>query len=115
MATFEYTRANITLEAYGKEYPIPTKTADFINSVNDIQTQLAACKTATETVEITRKGIALFIGDDETERIFPADRIGDIDTDEIAAFWWALNAESNRATQAVIEKYAPNPTIRKVK
>lgn len=115
MAVFEYTRENITLEAYGKEYPIPTKTADFIDSINDIQAQLDACKTAIETVEVTRKGISLFIGDEETERIFPADKLGCIDTDEIAAFLWALKAESDRATQAVIKKYAPNPVIRKAK
>lgn len=115
MAKFEFVRENITLEAYGKEYPIPTKTAALVDGINDIQKKLAACTSAAETVAVTKQGIALFIGKEEAERIFPVNKLADVDTDEISAFWWALNNESNNATRAVVEKYAPNQSIRKAK
>lgn len=115
MVTFEYTRESYTLEAYGKTFEIPTKTAALIDGINDINTRLAAVKNATESVEVMRDGVALFIGAEETERIFPAAKLNEIDTDELSAFWWVLNAEANKATKAVIEKYAPNTNIRKVK
>lgn len=92
MAKFKYTRENITLEAYGREYPIPTKTAALVDGINDIQKKLAACTSAAETVAVTKQGIALFIGKEEAERIFPVNKLADVDTDEISAFWWALNA-----------------------
>lgn len=115
MATFEYTRGNYTLEAYGKTFEIPTKTAALIDGINNINTKLAAVKNATESVEVMRDGVALFIGAEETERIFSAAKLNEIDTDELSAFWWALNLEANKATKAVIEKYAPNTNIRKAK
>lgn len=115
MATFEYSREIYTLEAYDRIYEIPTKTAVLVDGINDINTRLAKTTTASEGVEVMRDGVALFIGAEETERIFPAAKLNEIDTDELSAFWWALNAESNKATQAVVAKYAPNPNIRKVK
>ncbi len=115
MATFEYTRENYTLEAYDRLYEIPTKTAALIDGINDINTRLATVKNAAESVEVMRDGVALFIGAEETERIFPAAELNEIDTDELSAFWWTLNAEANKATEAVIKKYAPNTAIRKVK
>lgn len=115
MAIFEYSREKYTLEAYDRTYEIPTKTAALVDGINDINTRLAKTTTASESVEVMRDGVALFIGAEETERIFPAAKLNEIDTDELSAFWWALNAEANKATKAVIEKYAPNTNIRKVK
>ncbi len=112
---FEYERKNITLEAYGNSYPIPTKTALLVDGVNDITKRLGECKNAVESVSALRDGITLFIGEDETEKLFPANNVNEIDTDEITAFWWALNNASNEATQEVIKRYSPNPIIRKVK
>ena len=115
MAIFEYTRENYTLEAYERTYEIPTKTASLVDGINDINARLAKTTTASESVEVMREGVALFIGAEETERIFPVAKLNEIDTDELSAFWWALIAESNKATKAVIEKYAPNTAIIKVK
>ncbi len=112
---FEYERKNVTVEAYGKSYPIPTKTAALVDGINDITKQLEESKNALEAVSIIRSGIALFIGDEEAEKLFPADNSANIDTDEITAFWWALNSASNEATQEVIKRYSPNPVIRKAK
>ncbi len=112
---FEYERKNITLEAYGKSYPIPTKTAALVDGINDVTKRLEECKNAHEVVDVMRSGIALFIGDEEAERLFPADNSANIDTDEMTAFWWALSSASNEATQEVIKRYSPNPIIRKAK
>ncbi len=112
---FEYERKNITLEAYGKEYPIPTKTAVLVDGISDVTKRLEKCKNALEAVDVMRCGIALFIGDEEAEGLFPTENSADIDTDEMTAFWWALNSASNEATQEIIKRYSPNPIIRKAK
>lgn len=108
---FEYKREEITVEAYGKVYPIPTKTIALVDGINEINKRLANCKTAAESMAVTIDGIAIFIGEDEANRIYPADKRNELDTDEISAFWFLLNRLSNKATEEVIAKYAPNPKI----
>ncbi len=108
MAKFDYVRKPAVMEAYGKKYPIPTKTAVLVDGVAEINRKLMECKNTFEVVKVTKEGIGLFIGEAETNRIFSAPD-GELDTDELAAFWFALNAESNKATQEVIEKYNPKP------
>ncbi len=108
MAKFDYVRKPAVMEAYGKKYPIPTKTAVLVDGVAEINRKLTECKNTFEVVKVTKEGIGLFIGEAETNRIFSAPD-GELDTDELAAFWFALNAESNKATQEVIEKYNPKP------
>lgn len=112
---FEYKREDCNVEAYGNVYPIPTKTAVLVDGVTEINKAIGECKSTLEIIRTTKKGIAIFIGDAETERIFPAANENKIDTDELSAFWFALNNESNRATRAVIDAYAPERQIRKVK
>lgn len=108
MAKFDYKPANAVMEAYGKKYPIPTKTAVLVDGIAGINKKLLECKNTLEVVKVTKEGIALFIGEAETNRIFSASD-GEIDTDELSAFWFALNAESNKATKEIIEKYNPRP------
>lgn len=108
MAKFDYKPANAVMEAYGKKYPIPTKTAVLVDGIAEINKKLLECKNTFEVVRVTKEGIGLFIGEAETNRIFSAPD-GEIDTDELSAFWLALNAESNRATKEIIEKYSPRP------
>lgn len=108
MAKFDYVRKPAVMEAYGKKYPIPTKTAVLVDGVAEINRKLMECKNTFEVVRVTKEGIGLFIGEAETNRIFSAPD-GEIDTDELSAFWFALNAESNKATKEIIEKYNPKP------
>lgn len=105
---FDYVKNPTVIEAYGKQYPIPTKTAVLVDGVLDVQKKLADCKNTVEIVQATKRGIALFIGEEETNRIFSAPD-DQIDTDELSAFWLMLNEESNKATREVIAKYAPKP------
>ena len=113
MMNFEYKREVTKLKAYGQEYEIPTKTAIFAEEVNKITKRLQEAKNAAESMTAAWDGIALYIGKDETQRIFPRENLENLDTDEISAFWLALNAASNRNTNAVINKYAPNAAIKK--
>lgn len=110
---FDYIRTAPVIEAYGKKYPVPTKTAVLVDGVNDIQKKLAACKNTVEVVQVTKQGLALFIGEDEVNRIFPAPD-NQIDTDELSALWLMFNEESNRATREVIAKYAPKPVTTQI-
>lgn len=109
---FEYKRPDdLKLEAYGKTYEIPTKTAYLIDEVSKINDRIhAEGSSSSDQIMAVRDGIALFIGEEEAERIFPRDTLlTSANTDEITAFWFCLNEFSNRETNAVIAKYAPKP------
>ena len=108
---FDYIRTAPVIEAYGKKYPIPTKTAVLVDGVNDIQKRLANCKNTVEIVQVTKQGLVLFIGEEEVNRIFPVPD-DQIDTDELSALWMMFNEESNRATREVVAKYAPKPVAK---
>ena len=105
---FDYIRTASVIEAYDRKYPIPTKTAALVDGVNEIKKKLANCKNTVEVVQATKQGLALFIGEDEVNRIFTAPD-SEIDTDELSALWLMFNEESNKATREVIAKYAPKP------
>lgn len=107
---FEYKRPDdLKLEAYGKTYEIPPKTAYLIDEVNKITERISAAgSSASDQMMAVRDGIALFIGEEEAERIFPRDTLlTAANSDEMTAFWFCLNECSNRETEAVMAKYAP--------
>lgn len=102
---FSYTRKSRILKAYGKEYEIPARTTEFTNKLDKAIEHIARAKNATETVNAAKEGIALFIGIDETERIFPHDKLNEIDIDELMSFWGALNYEIARTQNEILAKY----------
>ena len=110
---FDYERKTEYVEAYGNKYPMPTKTAVLVDEVNAIQKRISEKKSAADMTAALRDGIAVFIGEQETERIFPKEKLNELDTDELTAFWWVLNEAANKATKDIIEKYSPNREIKK--
>lgn len=104
---FAYTRKTRTLNAYDKEYEIPVRTTEFADKLENVRTAISEAKKDSETVAAMKDGIALFIGAEETERIFPADKPGGIDVDEVIEFWLALNFELARTQNEIIARYAP--------
>ena len=109
---FEYKRPeDIKVEAYGNVYEIPPKTAYIVDEVNKINQRISAeNSSAADQILAVRDGIALFISEDEAERIFPRETlIACANTDEMTAFWLCLNEISNKETEAVMAKYAPKP------
>ena len=65
-----------------------------------------------DTVKEIKNGIALFIGGEEAERIFPDDNLGQIDIDEILGFWLALNYEFGCSQDNMLDEYAASEVIR---
>lgn len=107
---FEYKRpADLTIEAYGKKFIIPPKTAALVDGVMQITARSGAKgATAAEQANALRDGIALFIGEKDAEEIFPRAVITEtVNLDEMSAFWFCLNEMSNKETEAVIAKYKP--------
>lgn len=113
MNKFTYEKKLHEIEAYGKTYEIPTKTVELIDKLNEINTKITTAKATLDVIKATKEGIAVFIGPDEADRIFPDERLTMVDTDELSALWLFLKAESNKATAELMQKYAPNPIIRK--
>ena len=110
---FTYCRTPRVLKAYGSEYTIPVRTVEFEEKLSQASRALSETMTATDTVLAIREGIALFIGTEEVERIFPKDKLMELDVDEILSFWQALNFEMKQAQDELLAKYRPAPNIRK--
>ena len=110
---FRYIRTPRTLKAYDKEFAIPVRTVEFEEKLEQAGKTLSECRTASETAQALREGVALFIGEEETERIFPKEKLMEIDVDELLGFWQALNFELKLAQEEQLSKYRPTPTIRR--
>ncbi|MGN1305307.1 MAG: hypothetical protein ACI4YB_09770 [Oscillospiraceae bacterium] len=110
---FTYCRTPRVLKAYGSEYTIPVRTTEFEEKLAQAKNTISETVTASDSVSAIREGISLFIGADEVERIFPKDKLMEIDIDEILSFWYALNYEFNAAQNELIAKYRPAPSIRR--
>lgn len=108
---FSYAKKPRTLKAYGKEYELPVKTIEFSDKLTAASDALTKVSTARELVEKTKSGIALFIGEEETERLFPEKNFDSIDIDEIVGFFMALNFELGRSQNDLIARYAASRAI----
>lgn len=105
---FCYQRKSRTLKAYGQEYVIPVRTVELSEKLEDVGTKISSCTRTSETVAAILDGIAVFIGAEETTRIFGKESKS-IDVDEVLAFWKALNYELGEAQNELLAKYAPAP------
>lgn len=107
-------RKQRTLKAYGEEYPIPVKTAEFSERLRSAIADIAKTVNTDiyDTVRKIKNGIALFIGGEEAERIFPDDNLGQIDIEEILGFWLALNYEFGCSQDSMLDEYAASGVIR---
>ena len=110
---FRYVRTPRTLKAYDKEFAIPVRTVEFEEKLEQAGKTLSECRTASETAQALREGVSLFIGEEETERIFPKEKLMKIDVDELLGFWQALNYELKLAQEEQLSKYHPAPNIRR--
>lgn len=110
---FKYERTPRTLKAYGTEFTIPVRTVEFEENLEQAVKSISAVSKASDTISAVREGVSLFIGEEETERIFPRAEIMSIDVDEILAFWQALNYELKLVQDELLAKYRPAPTIRR--
>lgn len=117
MASFTYTRENTKVKLYDKEYELPVRTSAFCDRQDAVDRELAdtsAIKTSVNVVETLRRGIALFIGDDEAERLFPTEGQNEnIDIDEIMSCYNFLKHESLNNLKEHNARYAPKANIRR--
>lgn len=110
---FSYTRQSRTLKAYGEEFVIPVKTVEFGDKLDEIGAELAEAKITSDVIHVTKKGIALFIGEEATEKLYPEEKFNELDVDEVIEFWSALNFELNRAQNERLARYAAAKAIRR--
>ena len=111
---FSYAKKPRTIKAYGQEYELPVKTIDFSDKLAAAADAIVKNSGggAKEVVKNIKSGIALFIGEEEAERIFPEKNFGEIDIDEILGFFMALNFEMNRSQNDLIARYSASRAIR---
>lgn len=110
---FSYTRKSRTLKAYGEEFVIPVKTVELGDKLDEIGAELAEAKITSDVIHVTKKGIALFIGEEATEKLYPEEKFNELDVDEVIEFWSALNFELNRAQNERLARYAAAKAIRR--
>jgi len=101
---FSFTRRAAKLKAYGEEFELPAKTVEFADKL--VRTEIITTPKTSDTVRSLKKGIALYIGEEKTEKLFPDDKLNELDPDEILGFWSALNYELNRHQREIINKYS---------
>lgn len=95
-AKFEYNSSPRIVEAYGRVYELPKKTVGFLDKILTVGREIVYCKNTSAVIQKLKQGIAYFIGEDETERIFPAEKENTLDANELAQFWIFLNRELNQ-------------------
>lgn len=93
---FEYDSSPRTVEAYGKVYELPQKTVIFLDKILTVGREIVYCKNTSAVIQKLKQGISYFIGEDETERIFPKENENTLDANELAQFWIFLNRELNQ-------------------
>lgn len=110
---FSYTRQSRKLKAYDKEFNIPVKTVEFGDKLDEIRAEIAKQTLTSETVKSLKKGIALFIGSEAVEELYPEEKLMELESDEILGFWTALNFELNRTQNELIARYTAANVIRR--
>lgn len=111
MKSFDYTRKPIEIEAYGKKYTLPIKTTKFNKQLAEVVLSFKGAADVVDVAEKLKSGIALFIGKEETDRIYP--NVEDTPFDEMLKFWNFLNGAINEKEQEIIKnEYSPAPEIK---
>ncbi len=102
---YAFVRKPVTVEAYGEKFELPVKTVDFCDKLDAIGAESLKTTKSSETTRILKKGIALFIGDEKTEQLFPEEQLGELNSDEIFGFWAFLKHEQNAQQRELIALY----------
>lgn len=110
---FSYTRKARKLKAYGKEFDIPVKTVEFGDKLDEARAEIAKQTLTSETVKYLKKGIALFIGFEAVEELYPEEKLMELDVDEVLGLWTALNFELNRTQNEMLAHYTAANLIRR--
>lgn len=110
---FSYTRQSRTLKAYGEEFVIPVKTVEFGDKLDSVREEIITQKRTSETIKSIKKGISLFIGSEAVEKIYPNEKLMELDVDEVFGFWTALNFEFNRTQNELLARYNAANVIRR--
>ena len=87
-------------------FELPAKTVEFSDKLDAVRAEMLTTLKTSDTVRSLKKGIVLFIGKEKTEKLFPDDKISELDPDEILGFWSALNYELNRHQREIVAKYS---------
>lgn len=109
MNNFNYKRAAVKITAYDKEYELPVRTTEFCDKQDAVDRDISDTskpRTSAEIAEALRNGVALFIGEEETERIFPKEKIPEMDIDEITSFYNFLKDRSLQNFYDYTKKYS---------
>lgn len=111
MKSFDYTRKPIEIEAYGKKYTLPIKTTKFNKQLVEVALSFKGVTDVVEIAEKLKNGIALFIGKEEADRIYP--NVEDTVFDEMLAFWNFLkNAVDGKEKDIIENEYSPTAEIK---
>lgn len=110
---FSYTRQSRTLKAYGEEFVIPVKTVELGDKLDSVREEIITQKRTSDTIKSIKKGISLFIGSEAVEKIYPNEKLMELDVDEVFGFWTALNFEFNRTQNELLARYNAANVIRR--
>ncbi len=107
---FTYARAAVKITAYDKEYELPVRTTEFCCKQDAVDRKITDTSEERDSADVAmciREGIALYIGEEETERIFPKADIQKLDIDELNVFYNFLKDSALANFIEYTKKYSP--------
>lgn len=101
---FSFKRTPAVMRAYGEEFTLPVRNAEFLDRLIAADKKILTAKTGIGRAEGYLEGIITFIGEDAARRIFPS--VSEADIDEMQAFYGALaEAVKQRSAELIKAKY----------
>ena len=110
---YSYTRRSRSITAYGETFELPVKTVEFGDKLDEVREEIAGQTRTSDTIRFLKKGIALFIGSEAVEKIYPEKKLMELEVDEVLGFWTALNFEFNRNQNEMLARYTAAKAIRR--
>ena len=102
---FSFKRTPAVIKAYGEEFTLPVRNAEFLDRLIAADKKILTSKTGSLRAAAYREGISAFIGEDAAAKIFPDTDTADID--EMQAFYEALaEAVKQKSAELIKAKYS---------
>lgn len=104
---FSFKRTPAVITAFGERMTLPVRNAELLDRLITADMRITAARSAAEKAGALRQAIAVFIGDDLTEKHFPAADVKTLDMDLLQAFYsFCAEAVRKKSEELIAAKYS---------
>ena len=102
--SFSYKRTPAVISAYGEEFVLPVRNAEFLEKLAEADKKVSSAQNIHERALALREAVSVFIGKENTDKIFPDADTADLD--EMQAFILSLaGTVKQKSIELIREKY----------